>query len=278
VEPVVKYGPVVRWRESAIEVETDQVVTERPLAVVVAGRPVMTLMCSPGLERELAVGFCLTQGIAPPGAKLTAGPFQGDRVEVVCDPAPSVEALAVPGFKSASGVAYPDPDDESLAVHARRVGRASVRVELATLAEMTGHMSRRQSHFAATGGTHAAALAEPDGRLVVTAEDVGRHNALDKAVGAALLGGLDLAGRVLVLSGRTSVEMMLKAGRAGVACVVSVSAPTRLALEMARRLGLTYAGFARPGGVNVYTGFERIFHEGRPLTDWIAGRLEDYKT
>lgn len=269
MDTVVEFGPIVRIKNDRARAEHDVVIDERPMTIVVNGWKAQTLMSSPGLERELAAGFCLTQGLVPAAADLTVGPFDGQSVEVASDPAPPVKDPDSPGFKSASGGGYPDLDQEWMARQAELMARSPLTVDASALSDMTAGMTARQEIYAATGGAHAAAVAETGGRLVVMAEDVGRHNALDKAVGAAVMKNVDLTRQALVLSGRTSVEMMLKAARAQMVCVVSVSAPTRLALDAALKMNMTYAGFSRPGRLNVYTGLERVIFQGRPLSEML---------
>ena len=115
-----------------------------------------------------------------------------------------------------------------------------------------------QPLFEATGGTHAAALASPDGGVFLAAEDIGRHNALDKVIGHCLLRNMDMTQMVALLSGRISFEMALKAVRAGIPLLAAVSAPTTMALELAQALNLTLVGFARRDRMSVYTHPERI--------------------
>jgi len=133
------------------------------------------------------------------------------------------------------------------------------------LLELVERMRERQAAFALTGGTHAAAVFDGSGRIVSLAEDVGRHNALDKAVGGLLLRGGDAAGCGVGLSGRAGFDLVAKCARAGIELVAAVSAPTSLAVEAAQRCGLTLCGFVREDRVTVYTHPHRILQRrGRP--------------
>ena len=136
---------------------------------------------------------------------------------------------------------------------------AGPRVAAAVIAALPDLLRAGQVIFEQTGGLHAAGLFDPAGALLAAREDVGRHNALDKLIGAAALAGeLPLHDRVLAVSGRVSFEIVQKAAVAGISIVAAVSAPTDLAVAVAERLGLTLVGFVRGGGFNVYAGEERI--------------------
>ena len=130
-------------------------------------------------------------------------------------------------------------------------------VSRALLAALPEHL--RQPAFELTGGLHATGLFDADGHAIIAREDVGRHNAMDKVIGRALLDGLvPLSGLILVVSGRVAFELVQKAAVAGCPVLVGVGAPTSLAIELATDRGMTLAGFARSGSVNVYSGTERV--------------------
>jgi FdhD protein len=145
---------------------------------------------------------------------------------------------------------------EEVAVHAPPAV-AGPRVSRALLAALPDRL--RQPAFERSGGLHATGLFTPDGDLVLVREDVGRHNAMDKAIGRALLdGGLPLSERLLCVSGRLSFELVQKAAVAGAPILVGVGAPSSLAIDLAAERGMTLGGFARRGRVNVYTGADRV--------------------
>jgi FdhD protein len=233
----------------------DEVAVEEPLEIRVDGAPLTVTMRTPGQDFELALGFLYGEGLidAPRPAGLTED-FAANTVEV------AGPLLRDPGERrfyttSSCGVCGKGSLEE-VAVHAPSLGDGPV-VARELLAGMPDRL--RQPSFERTGGMHATGLFTPEGELVMVREDVGRHNAMDKVVGRSLLDGrLPLSGCVLCVSGRLSFELVQKAVVAGAPILVGVGAPTSLAIDLAADRGLTLAGFARGGQVNVYTGAERV--------------------
>lgn len=246
---------------SRIELDggSDVVAVEEPLEIRVGGTPLAVTMRTPGHDDELAVGFLHGEGLITAGAPVRAGLTDDLAANVV-----EVEATLTrnPGARrfyttSSCGVCGRGALDEVL-LTAPDVGpRDMPRVARALLASLPERL--RQPGFDATGGLHATGVFDVDGALLLVREDVGRHNAMDKAIGRMLLdGALPLGDRVLCVSGRLSFELVQKAAMAGAPVLVGVSAPTSLAVSLARESGMTLAGFARDGRVNVYAGAERV--------------------
>ena len=233
----------------------DQVAVEEPLEIRVDGEPVAVTMRTPGRDEELALGFLYGEGLiegrreAAPPADLAA-----NTIDVAGPPARDVAGRRF-YTTSSCGVCGKGALEE-VAVHAEPLAPGP-RVARGVLAGLPDRLV--QPAFAHTGGLHATGLFDAGGELVLVREDVGRHNALDKVVGAALIAGwLPLAERILCVSGRLAFELVQKAAVAGAPILVGVGAPTSLAIELAAERGMTLGGFARGGDVNVYTGGERV--------------------
>ena len=236
--------------------ERDVVAVEEPLEIRVGGEALAITMRTPGHDEELAIGFLHGEGLLA-GPVRSAGPtddLAGNVVEVDAD------LHALPTARrfyttSSCGVCGKGALEE-VAVHAAPLGAGPVvsRDVLAALPDLL-----RQPACEATGGLHATGLFTAEGELLVVREDVGRHNAMDKVVGRALLDGrLPLAGHVLCVSGRLSFELVQKAAVAGAPILVAVGAPSSLAVSLAVDRGMTLCGFARRGRMNVYTHPERV--------------------
>jgi FdhD protein len=234
----------------------DEVAVEEPLEIRVDGSPLAVTMRTPGHDEELALGFLFGEGLID--SVRSAGPnhdFAGNIVEV------GGPLLRDPGLRrfyttSSCGVCGKGALEE-VAVHAVSVLGTGPRVDRALLASLPDRL--RQPGFERTGGLHATGLFTAEGSLSLVREDVGRHNAMDKVIGRALLDGLlPLSDRILCVSGRLAFELVQKAAVAGAPILVGVGAPTSLAIELATDQGMTLAGFARGGSVNVYCGEERV--------------------
>jgi FdhD protein len=229
----------------------DRVAVEEPLELRIGGRPVAVTMRTPGHDEELALGFALSEGLQPRGARL-ADDLAANVVEVDA-PGFDPERLARSFYTSSSCGVCGKGALEAVAVEAPRV-ESGLRVPLALVISLPERLRREQAAFEATGGLHATGLFSAAGELVCLREDVGRHNALDKVVGWAFGEGLlPLAGHVLCVSGRLSFELVQKAAVAGCPLLVAVGAPSSLAIELAADRGITLCGFVRGGRANVYT-------------------------
>jgi FdhD protein len=223
-------------------------------------------MRTPGNDAELAVGFLYTEGLVQSRAEIVVsrdcvsqrgGP--GCNVVQVVLSRPFDSSILKRNFfaTSSCGVCGKATLDQ-IAVRCPPVGPGPV-VGRSIVVGLPGAMREAQKVFDRTGGLHAAGLFDAAGRLICLREDVGRHNAVDKLVGRALLDGeLPLAGRILLVSGRTSFEILQKAAVAGVPIVCAVSAPSSMAVSVADRLGITLVGFLRGSSFNVYTHPGRI--------------------
>ena len=234
----------------------DEVAVEEPLEIRVNGEPVAVTMRTPGHDDELALGFLLSEGVTPDGVQLPAD-LAANTVEVAArafDP----ETVRRNFYTSSSCGVCGKGALEAVAVEAARV-ESDLRVPAALVSELPERLRAAQPTFAATGGLHATGLFDEAGDLLCLREDVGRHNAMDKAIGWAFQHGLlPLARSLLCVSGRLSFELVQKAAVAGCPLVVAVGAPSTLAVELARDRGLTLCGFVRDGRVNVYSEPWRI--------------------
>jgi FdhD protein len=229
----------------------DRVAVEEPLELRIGGRPVAVTMRTPGHDEELALGFCLTEGLAPRGARVPDD-LAANTIEIdapVLDP----DRLARSFYTSSSCGVCGKGALEAVEVEAPRV-ESLLAVGAELLAALPERLRAAQPAFAATGGLHATGLFDADGELLCLREDVGRHNAMDKVVGWSFFQNrLPLAENVLCVSGRLSFELVQKAAVAGCPLLVAVGAPSSLAVELAADRGITLCGFARGGRLNVYT-------------------------
>jgi FdhD protein len=236
----------------------DRLAVEEPLEIRIGGRPVAVTMRTPGHDEELAIGFCLSEGIAARGARIPDD-FAANVVDVDADGF-DPDLVRRNFYTSSSCGVCGKGALEAVAVDAPRV-ESELRAPAELVASLPDRLRDAQPAFAQTGGLHATALFDERGILLCAREDVGRHNAMDKVVGwAHTMRLLPLARRILCVSGRMSFELVQKAAVAGCPILVAVGAPSSLAVELATDRGITLCGFVRGGTLNVYSEPWRIDH------------------
>lgn len=253
---------ILKWRAGAgASEEVDDLAAESPLEIRVQRRGISVTLRTPGHDDELAVGFLLTEGVIRSGDDVIGViPGGESSVEVVLAPHVQVDIdrLTRHVFTSSSCGLCGKATIDAVRGQFPPV-TSTVTVEASAILAMPEKLRAAQETFEKTGGLHAAALFDVDGRLLLLREDVGRHNAVDKVVGRAVLDKLlPLDRHVLMVSGRTSFEIMQKSLAAAVPVVAAVSAPSNLAAEFAEESGQTLIGFLRDGRMNVYANSQRV--------------------
>jgi FdhD protein len=235
--------------------QRDEVAVEEPLEIRVDGAPLVVSMRTPGHDEELALGFLYGEGLIDQPHR--AGPTEDFAANTIEIQGPLKRDPVERRFYTTSSCGVCGKGAlEEVAVHAPPA-QPGPRVNRDLLAALPDRL--RQPTFERTGGLHATGLFTADGELLIVREDVGRHNAMDKVIGRALLDGLlPLTHSILCVSGRLSFELVQKAAVARAPILVGVGAPSSLAIELAADRRMTLAGFARHGNVNIYTGAERI--------------------
>ena len=258
---------IVAIRDGVAAETVDELAGEEPLEVRVDGQPIAVTMRTPGNDFELAVGFCLTEGLVDSASDVATVQYCVDTpeqhynvVDVRRRAAGPIDdrlrrnvyissSCGVCGTASIDGVRRTTPDvtDDDLVVRAE------------VISQLPQRLREGQQIFSRTGGLHAAGLFDAAGTALCIREDVGRHNAVDKVIGwAAGQGRLPLRHHVLAVSGRIAFEIVQKALIAGVPMIVAVSAPTALAVSLAQESGMTLAGFVRDRNCNVYSAAARV--------------------
>ncbi len=255
------------WRYepgSGLTQAEDHAAAEEPLEVRVSGRAVSVTMRTPGHDDELAAGFVVGEGLVTSHAQIAhirpCDVDAGAMVDVMLasDVQVDFQKLTRHVFASSSCGVCGSSTIDAIRRQFPPLGEGP-RVSTGAILGMPAALRAAQATFETTGGLHAAGLFDAAGNLLVAREDVGRHNAVDKVIGYALMRGmLPLGEHVLFVSGRVSFEIVQKACSAGLCVVAAVSAPTSLAIELAEELGMTLAGFVRPPRFNVYSGWERV--------------------
>ncbi|HYO48342.1 MAG TPA: formate dehydrogenase accessory sulfurtransferase FdhD [Chloroflexia bacterium] len=261
-EPVLRYsGDTHQWTY-------DNLAVEEPLQIRLAGEDVAVAMRTPGHDIELGVGFLYTEGIIAGKHHIEAvrhcAGDDGSLAQNIVNLLPTDHTLLDPrkwrrNFYSTSscGICGKTTISQVTAQAATILSEATV--SLQTLYELVPRLQSAQAVFTQTGGLHAAGLFDTGGNLLVMREDVGRHNAVDKVIGYALLNNLlPLGNHILLVSSRASFEIVQKAAMSGISIMAVISAPSSLAVELAREAGMTLIAFLREGRLNVYSGQDRI--------------------
>ena len=279
---------ITRVRGASSGEDVDRAATEEPLEVRLHGRAFAVIMRTPGADRELAAGFLLAERVLRSADDLGAIAYCTDADQGRAGAAPTINGHTINGTTHAENIVNVTLADASAGALDRLLddrrqvmgnsscglcGRLTIEslradeppitcawtIDRATLASLPDRLREAQRVFDATGGLHAAGLFTRDGTLETSAEDVGRHNAVDKVIGRMLIAErLPLDGHLLFVSGRTSFEIVQKALFARIPIVASVSAPSSLAIDLARESGITLVGFVRGDGFNVYAHPDRV--------------------
>ncbi len=255
---------IVRYSGSGPEETTDVLVEEAPVEFRLGGVPIAVLMRTPGDDENLALGFALTEGIVlhrgeVKGIRLVEGDNQGDRYEILLadDVRIDPEQFRRNLYTSSSCGVCGKASIDAVRVAARPVPEGPV-VAASVLHRLPSTMQTSQQLFSTNGSIHAAAAFTPSGDLVAIAEDVGRHNAVDKLVGNLAKDRWPLSDLVLMVSGRLSFEMVQKAAVAGMPIIAGISGASSLAVDLGEEFGMTVIGFLNEIGFNVYTGASRV--------------------
>jgi FdhD protein len=258
------------------------VVIEEPLEIRLDGHAVAVLMRTPGMEKELAAGFLLSEGwlasmkqlmlIRHCGGSAHDDSLDGPMEDVLTGSRNLLDAMSTAPDTSARRSALGDVVQLIRSGCGRTSGGvlaenlphvdAQVRVDRQVLPHLVGQITRRQDVYRAAGGIHAAAVLDIGGQVVALGEDIGRHNAMDKVLGYCLLRGIALDDKLVVTTGRASYDMVAKGARVGVSILASLSSPTSLAVELAEAVGCTLLGYLRGRSIRVYTHPWRITGAG----------------
>ncbi|MBO8126215.1 MAG: formate dehydrogenase accessory sulfurtransferase FdhD [Firmicutes bacterium] len=260
LKELVAARKVVTYRAGETGEIEDYVISEVPITLELNGREFVTLLCAPVMLEELIVGFLYTETLIKRYADITNISIDLEKQLVKVETTKkNLLAEKLYGKRTITtgcgrGTIFYHVSDS--------LGTKKIDSELTVSAETISELMRAWQEetglFLLTGGAHAAAIGDSSGQVLVLAEDIGRHNAVDKVLGKALMEEWNLADKIIMTTGRISSEMLIKAAKAGIPVVVSRSAPTELALAIAAELGVTVVGFARGKRLNIYTEPQRI--------------------
>jgi FdhD protein len=256
--------PIVRYSASGSDATIDELVDESPVEFRLGGVPIAVLMRTPGEDENLGLGFALTEGIVlNPGEvdeiRAVEGSAEGDRFDMMLADGVDVdpEQFRRNLYTSSSCGVCGKASIDAVRITARTIPQGPS-MSADTLMSLPDSMRQHQLGFDRTGSIHAAAAFTADGAFLAIAEDVGRHNAVDKLVGGLAVDHWPLSDLMLMVSGRLSFEMVQKAAVAGMPIIAGISGASSLAVELGEELGMTVIGFLTKGGFNVYCGADRV--------------------
>ncbi|HUU85873.1 MAG TPA: formate dehydrogenase accessory sulfurtransferase FdhD [Phycisphaerae bacterium] len=265
--------PIRRYHRSGRQTALqDRVVREQRVELLLNGVPLLAMLALPRDVEALALGFLVSEGLWRDCQRLPEVCFDPSAGRVDCtgpfdeDAAESIHRRWTFGTGCGGGGTARDP---SVLAECRPLA-SRVTVPAARLAARGREFSRQGALYRLTGGVHACGIADAD-RVLLFAEDVGRHNAFDKVAGMALLARMDLSNKIALTTGRLSAEIVGKAVAHGVPLLASSSAPTAMGVQWARRFGMTLVGFLRGGRMNVYTGYQRVTGDSEPGAAEVGG-------
>ncbi|EON33113.1 formate dehydrogenase accessory protein [Gordonia terrae C-6] len=263
----------------------DTLAVEEPLEIRVGGRSLTVTMRTPGDDFELVAGYLVSEGVVTTGADFSTARYcagtdaQGANTYNVVDatlathvPPPGPDLVRVNTVTSACGICGKDSIAAVTTASVHDPAADTMTVAAGTVLDLPDRLRAEQNVFDKTGGLHAAALFGSDGQLLAVREDIGRHNAVDKVIGWAVLADrLPLSNTILQVSGRASFELVQKAAMAGIPMLCAVSAPSSLAADAADDLGITLVGFSRGESMVIYSRPDRISHQtGAAVTETVA--------
>ena len=256
-----------RKKDGSLDYSHDDLTIEEPLEIRIGRKTLATTMRTPGHDDELAAGFLVSEAIVRESREIAGISETGDNV-VIVDLAAGVKvklnSVQRFGTISSSCGLCGKTSIEAIRQNFPTIKSTSIRIDLHALLVLPEKLREAQSDFARTGGIHAAGIFDLNGEPKIVREDIGRHNAVDKAIGRAFLDDqLPLDRYLLLVSGRASFEIMQKALAAGIPIVAAVSAPSSLAMEFARESNQTLIGFLRPPAFNIYSHVERVILEAQ---------------
>jgi FdhD protein len=261
-------GKIIRRKpDGGFEFLRDDFTVEEPLEIRIRRKTLATTMRTPGHDEELAAGFLLSEGTLRASDKIEnfLRPASARNREniIVVEPHAGVKLKQgiisrLGTISSSCGICGKDSID-AIRQNFPAISSANVRIDIETLLSLPARLREQQGSFDITGGIHAAGIFDMASKSLIVREDIGRHNAVDKAIGRAFLDGiLPLDRHLLLVSGRASFEIMQKALAAGIPIVAAVSAPSALAVSFARESNQTLIGFLRPPSFNIYSHVERV--------------------